>query len=247
MTTALAAVAVATAVVLLDDRAESRARRSAYPGPLRCGAAATSPSTGEHREKPLAAAAGVAVALVVGGASGLMAGVLAAATAFMLLRRSRIGSRAHDEAEMLRALPMAADLLAACVAAGAPPVDALAEVAGSTDGPLGDALAGVVRSMTLGLPAEEAWAHLAAGPPELRTLAAALVRSSISGASPGPVVEALAADLRERQRLTGEAAARRAGVTMVAPLGLCFLPAFVLVGVVPLVAGLVRSGLAAVG
>ena len=35
-----------------------------------------------------------------------------------------------------------------------------------------------------------------------------------------------------------EAAARRASVAAVLPLGLCFLPAFVLAGVVPLVAGL---------
>ena len=35
-----------------------------------------------------------------------------------------------------------------------------------------------------------------------------------------------------------EARAQRAGVLIAAPLGLCFLPAFVLVGIVPLVATL---------
>jgi hypothetical protein len=35
------------------------------------------------------------------------------------------------------------------------------------------------------------------------------------------------------------ARSQRVGVLVVAPLGLCFLPAFVLIGVVPLAAGLV--------
>jgi hypothetical protein len=38
-------------------------------------------------------------------------------------------------------------------------------------------------------------------------------------------------------------AARSAGVRAVAPLGLCFLPAFVLVGVVPTVVGLATAAL----
>jgi len=74
-------------------------------------------------------------------------------------------------------------------------------------------------------------------------MAVVLCRASLSGASPAPMLDALAVDQRERQRLAGEAAARRAGVAMVAPLGLCFLPAFVLLGVVPLVAGLLGGGL----
>ncbi|MFB9964969.1 hypothetical protein ACFFOP_20530 [Sinosporangium siamense] len=37
---------------------------------------------------------------------------------------------------------------------------------------------------------------------------------------------------------TSMAAARRVGVYAVAPLGLCFLPAFVVVGVVPTMVGL---------
>ena len=36
-------------------------------------------------------------------------------------------------------------------------------------------------------------------------------------------------------------AVKRAGVLMVLPLTLCFLPAFVLVGVVPIVIGLLRT------
>ncbi|MCW2777557.1 MAG: hypothetical protein JWN17_1282, partial [Frankiales bacterium] len=51
-------------------------------------------------------------------------------------------------------------------------------------------------------------------------------------------VARLAADARAEARSAAEQRARRAGVLAVAPLGLCFLPAFVLLGVVPVVVGL---------
>ncbi len=56
----------------------------------------------------------------------------------------------------------------------------------------------------------------------------------------------LAAEARADRAARGQAAAERAGVLAVAPLGLCFLPAFVLLGVVPVVAGLVGPLLAGV-
>jgi hypothetical protein len=43
----------------------------------------------------------------------------------------------------------------------------------------------------------------------------------------------LAGDLRRRRRAAAEQRARSVGVRAAAPLGLCFLPAFVLIGVVP--------------
>ncbi len=45
----------------------------------------------------------------------------------------------------------------------------------------------------------------------------------------------LADELRAARGAECEAAARRAGVLVVLPLGLCFLPAFVLAGLVPIV------------
>ena len=42
---------------------------------------------------------------------------------------------------------------------------------------------------------------------------------------------------REQREARVDAAAQRAGVLVVLPLGLCFLPAFVLVGVVPILLG----------
>jgi hypothetical protein len=48
----------------------------------------------------------------------------------------------------------------------------------------------------------------------------------------------MAADARAAQRSALEASVRRAGVWVLAPLGACFLPAFVCLGVAPLVLGI---------
>ena len=65
-----------------------------------------------------------------------------------------------------------------------------------------------------------------------------LVRAGESGAAVAPALRSLAADCRAAARAATEAAVRRAGVWVLAPLGLCFLPAFVCLGVVPLVLGI---------
>jgi hypothetical protein len=48
----------------------------------------------------------------------------------------------------------------------------------------------------------------------------------------------VAEDQRDEARSRAEAAARAAGVRSVAPLVACFLPAFILIGIVPVVASL---------
>jgi hypothetical protein len=53
-----------------------------------------------------------------------------------------------------------------------------------------------------------------------------------------PALRSLAADGRSAARAQTDAAVRRAGVWVLAPLGLCFLPAFLCLGVVPLVLGI---------
>jgi pilus assembly protein TadC len=87
----------------------------------------------------------------------------------------------------------------------------------------------------LGAEARRAWDGV---PRELTGLGRALVRAGESGAAVVPALRSLAADSRAAQRLASEAAVRRAGIWVLAPLGLCFLPAFVCLGVVPLVLGI---------
>ncbi|HEU4425315.1 MAG TPA: type II secretion system F family protein, partial [Pilimelia sp.] len=58
---------------------------------------------------------------------------------------------------------------------------------------------------------------------------------STSGGALAGAFTRVADDLRADRAVAAEAAARRAGVLIVLPLGLCFLPAFVLAGLVPVI------------
>ncbi|CAN5708171.1 type II secretion system F family protein [soil metagenome] len=63
-------------------------------------------------------------------------------------------------------------------------------------------------------------------------------RSAASGAALAGGVAELAAESREEVNHSATAAAERAAVVIAGPLGLCFLPAFVCLGLVPVIAGL---------
>lgn len=67
--------------------------------------------------------------------------------------------------------------------------------------------------------------------------AAAIGRTESSGAKLAATLTRIGDRARQEAHAAAIAAARRAGVLAVAPLGLCFLPAFLLLGVVPVVIG----------
>lgn len=68
--------------------------------------------------------------------------------------------------------------------------------------------------------------------------ARALARAAEGGAPVANTVARIAASVRAEAGAEASRAARRAGVMAVGPLGLCFLPAFVVLGVVPAIVGL---------
>ncbi|MBE6482262.1 MAG: hypothetical protein E7Z94_07825 [Actinomyces ruminicola] len=55
------------------------------------------------------------------------------------------------------------------------------------------------------------------------------------GASPAPLLAGTSASLRAGRQAADEAAAERLAVRLVVPLGTCFLPAFIILGIVPVV------------
>ena len=87
----------------------------------------------------------------------------------------------------------------------------------------------------LGADPRRAWAE---APPELAALGRVLVRAGESGATVAGSLRTLAAESRATARAATQAAVQRAGVWVLAPLGACFLPAFVCLGVAPLVLGI---------
>ncbi|WP_262347545.1 type II secretion system F family protein [Nocardioides dongxiaopingii] len=131
-------------------------------------------------------------------------------------------------------------LVAAALRSGAAPADAVVLVAASLPGAAADRLAPVAARLRLGVPDVSVWADLVRDP-ELAPLGRTLARAHDTGASVVAAVERLADDLASAARSSVEDRARAIGVKAAVPLGLCLLPSFVLIGIVPLVAGLVST------
>jgi len=204
-----------------------------------------------------AAAFGLVVAVAVALSGGAVVGfACGSAVAFGVLRlRSFVRARAQavpgasafrggtfggSVESVGRQIPAALDLLAACLSAGAAPAHALAAVGEAFDGEAGTVLSAVARLAMLGAPIETAWSGCLSDR-RWAPIARAVIRAHYSGAALTDVLVHLADDRRRALRADAQIAAQRAGVKAVLPLGVCFLPAFVLVGVVPVVAGFVHA------
>jgi hypothetical protein len=106
----------------------------------------------------------------------------------------------------------------------------------------------VVALLGAGLPSGAALSvlrgHLAeAGltePTDLQPVFDALDLAAQTGLAPGPLVRAAAAEQRRGQTAARTLAAGRLAVVIALPMGLCLLPAFLVLTVVPLVIALVR-------
>lgn len=225
----LAAVAALGIVVAMSPRrAPIRAARPREPSDA---------SLLRRLRLPLAALAGAAGWAFVGGMIGLLAGVALAVVAWRTLTNAR-GPMAIRREEMLRSdYPLVVELLAGAVAVGADVETALRWVASAVGDPWQSRLAVWLNALQLGQSPAEVWADLERDP-IAGGLGRALGRSHAAGV---PVVDAmrrLAQDLREDADLAAQAYARTIEVRAAVPLGICFLPAFVLLGVVPLVAGI---------
>ena len=179
--------------------------------------------------------------VLVGGAVGAVAGLAATVVAWRVLGRAESPAVRRRREELERDLPTAVHLLGACLAAGTPVSGALEVVADALPGAVADELLVVRHRLALGGDPVEVWRSLA-GHAELGPLGRTLARAHQSGASVCTAVEGLAADLTARSRARTDALARSVEVRAAAPLGACFLPGFVLLGVVPMVVG-VFSGM----
>jgi tight adherence protein C len=184
------------------------------------------------------------VALMVAAAPGLLPVTLAAALAWPATARiARRRAAARRLAVRRDAAPAVLDLLGAALLAGLNPHRAVLRVAERAPDVLHEDLAMAATVLRLGGTPAAALRAAAdrSGLDELRAAAAALEVAERWGAPPAEALAARAEALRSRARLHAEAEAGRAAVRLAFPLVLCFLPAFVLLTVVPTVAGSLRA------
>jgi hypothetical protein len=107
-------------------------------------------------------------------------------------------------------------------------------VGAAVGGAQGERLSRVGTLLALASSWDEAWAPM----PSDAGLRLALRGAWESGAAPGPALQVAANQARRRRRAAARTAAATLGTRLVLPLGLCFLPAFVLLGLVPVVLSL---------
>jgi pilus assembly protein TadC len=171
-----------------------------------------------------------------------------AATAARRPRLPRQSVRALDPLAVASSL----DVLAVCLAAGMAVSTAAAATAPSAPALLARVLRRAADLLALGADPAVAWSTPPGLPsssldPQTDALLRLARRSSISGVAMAEAVAALASQCRQDAVHAAAAAAERAAVLIAGPLGLCFLPAFVCLGIIPVVAGLagdvLQSGL----
>jgi pilus assembly protein TadC len=182
-----------------------------------------------------------AAVLTDGGPSVVRARAATPARALRARRQTRSGPDPLAVASSL-------DVLAVCLSAGMAVSTAAAATAPSAPPLLAQILSRAADLLALGAEPEVAWsAPTDSTDPQIDALLRLARRSSVSGAALADAVSTLAAQCRQDATHTAAATAERAGVLIAAPLGLCFLPAFVCLGIVPVIAGLagdfLQSGL----
>ncbi|GMA32583.1 type II secretion system F family protein [Litorihabitans aurantiacus] len=145
-------------------------------------------------------------------------------------RAPRVAPREVPPAAVVLDPAVACDLVAAVLEAGASVPAALEALGGAVGGRGGHEVAVAARMLRFGASWEEAFERVpGAWDPVTRALRLAWT----DGVAPGPSLAATAGALRASRAASAREDAERLGVRLVLPLGLCLLPAFVLMGLVP--------------
>lgn len=131
------------------------------------------------------------------------------------------------------------DLLSAGMRAGLPVSVTVRSVAAEFSGSAASVLHEVADLLTLGADPVSAW-EPALKHPDTAELARAARRTARTGSGLAAVAAELAGQSRAAVGEQSQARAQRAAVWVSAPLGLCFLPAFLCLGVLPVILGMVR-------
>lgn len=160
---------------------------------------------------------------------------VAAALAYLVAGWLETPASQRRRRRLVDDLPGALDLLSSAIAAGLPLRSAVTELLAVLDGPLAEDLRGVITSVDLGRDEATAWRSLR-DHPALGPISVDLARSLESGTMVAATLQRHATIARRNRRGDREARARTVGVKSVPPLMLCFVPAFLLISIVPIVA-----------
>jgi tight adherence protein C len=206
-------------------------------------------SADRTRVPPSQVVAGIGAGLLIAtavasGVPGLAVAVVPAVAGWPItVQVVRRRAAARRLAVRREAAPAVLDLLGAALRAGLNPHRAVLRVAERAPDVLHEDLSLAAAVLRLGGTPAAALRGAAdrSGLDELRAAAAALEAAERWGAPPAEALAARAEALRTRARLNAEAQAGRAAVRLAFPLVLCFLPAFILLTVVPTVAGALRA------
>lgn len=245
---ACAACLIAVAVILRWIPLRIAPRRSWRQATLDSTRWLPRPKRPDRRQALCAVFIGCAVGFFVGGGAGVVIGAGACLVVLCVSSR-RVSERdLRARHRLIAAAPPAVDLFAASLTAGLLPADAAAVVATAFSGHHPDDPLSVIarrfaeaaEALRAGADPETAWRPLIADGATAAVGAAAL-RSSRTGAPASTTVAKAARDLWGAAEQAAHAQIRAAAVRAVAPLSLCFLPAFVVLGLAPTAVGLLTG------
>lgn len=212
----------------------------ATPPPLRSVTERT-PQSALRRHRWLLATLASSAGYTFGGpVLGVPAALAVGPVVLVLASRSEPAAVRRAREEASRDLPHVVHLLGVVLASGVSVQEALLDVARALPGPTADHLRLASGRIALGVPPATVWAEVS-GLPGLAPLGRALERAATSGSAVADVVRRLGEDLAHDARHEVEDRARKVGVKAALPLGLCLLPAFLLIGIVPVVASALAS------
>ncbi|MDQ4047706.1 MAG: type II secretion system F family protein [Actinomycetota bacterium] len=142
----------------------------------------------------------------------------------------------------LRDPAMMLELVAAMLDAGSGIGRSLELVAATASPDYQSSLRPVVAALTIGADWETSWRGSEGHSAGILALRDALGFAALTGAPSSAILYAQAARIRRERYRAAEKRAASLSVKLVVPLGLCSLPAFICLGVVPVLLALVPSG-----
>lgn len=236
----VSALSVAAAVWLAWDDGTARLRRLARREVVRVPRwlAGRPGAMSMSKRMWVGVVAGAAALLWLPGGWGLVVAACLVPGVALGLGFLETASSRRASAAQIAELPTALDFLAAALSAGAPLSRAVRQVAAVVGPATSEILDGVLARVSVGSTDAEAWRR-ARDHPVWGEAARDMARSAESGTALVTVLEVHALAARRRHRELLEIRAKRVGVKVALPLMCCFLPAFLAIGVAPIVMTLV--------